>query len=167
MYSLLVFAGLLFIKSRKVSSSVIIFVGLSGLLHFLGLIPFQFDGRISSLYDDTFFIANYDLLSHSLGFLFLTIGFLLYIKPDVQNLLMLFLALLGIGTLIEISEFLGFVIFGIGKGWLMFGASDSSVQHGAWGDAMMDSISNLIGVSLGFIIYFFKSFFARLLNHFF
>ena len=167
MYSLLVIAGLLLVKFRNIPSSVIIFIGLSGLPHFFGLIPFQFDGRISSLYDDAFVIANYDLLSHTIGFLLLTIGFLLYNKPKAQSILLIFLALLGIGALIEISEFLGFVIFGVGKGWLMFGASDSSVHHGPWGDAMMDSISNLIGVSLGFVIYYLRPFFARFFYYFF
>lgn len=156
-YCLLIFAGLIFVHIKNVSQGIVLLFGLSGLPHFIGLIPFSFNGRVSTLYDDSFIIANYDILSHTVAFILFSTGFLFYLKPKANRFLIMFLALMGVGMIIEISEFLGYILFGLGNGWLAFGHSDSSANFGPWGDSMMDSISNMVGIILGFIIYILRT----------
>ena len=155
MYFLLITAGLIFVYKKNLPDCLVVCFSLSALPHFLGLIPLGANGRV--LYDDTFIIANYDLLSHTIAFVLFSIGFLSYLRPKVNRFLIMFLALMGVGMIIEISEFLGYILFGIGKGWLAFGHSDSSANFGPWGDSMMDSISNMVGIILGFVIYILRT----------
>ena len=86
-------------------------------------------------------------------------------------LLIILLASIGVGALVEQLEFLGFLKFGFGDGLLRFGGlgdtplteetlRDIDLIGGGWINTMWDLIYNFIGALLGtilmYLIYLFK-----------
>ncbi|MFW6450573.1 MAG: hypothetical protein ACOCZ6_05970 [Nanoarchaeota archaeon] len=133
---------------------------MSILWHFAGLLPISYEGRVSTLYDSSFILPHYDLIGHTLGFLFLTLAVLIHFKPNFKNLPVAFLSLMGVGALIEIFEYSGFLIFGIGKGWLALGPGDYGLNLSLWIDTMTDMISNMTGILFGLLSHnLFRKFF--------
>lgn len=127
---------------RNKNPKAIFFVGLAGLFHVIGTIPHL---DLYAAY------TNYDLIVHGIGFFFATRG-LLELIPEEKNS-HLFLMLIGLASLMEIFEYLGFVLFGYGGGALQFGSGDANLQLGAWGDSITDMIANSLGVGLSLLLY--------------
>ena len=129
--------------------------GAGTLLHVAGIFPFKVDGQTLSLY---YLYANYDILCHLFGFLLFCVGFL-YVyyanhkNPSKLDIAIVLLALVGTGSFIEVSEYLGYRLFGFGEGYLRFGEGDNSTNFGPWGDSMTDSIANVLGILIGFVSY--------------
>ncbi|MFO7710312.1 MAG: hypothetical protein R6V53_00950 [Candidatus Woesearchaeota archaeon] len=126
-------------KKWYIPKSVVFFFGISILFNSIGTFPFG-----GTLYG----LEYYDVFAHFTGFFFLTLG-VTYFYPRYAILV---LALMGIGAGIEISEFLGFRLFGYGSGWLMFGEGDNSQAFGPWQDSMEDMIANLGGIVLAIAV---------------
>lgn len=82
-------------------------------------------------------------------------------------LLVLFSAL-GIGSLVENFEYLGYSFFGVGEGGLKFGTGDSVPLHelntdieinvGGWFNTMHDLVANLLGALAGTIVMIIKKY---------
>lgn len=145
------------IIGRKINipSVSVWFFGAATLFHIAGVFPFELDGKTVSLY---YLYANYDILCHFGGFLLFCIGFLLlyyanHPNPSKFDIAIVLLALVGAGVLMEVSEYLGYRLFGFGEGYLRFGDGDNSANFGPWGDSMTDTISNILGIVSGFTIY--------------
>ncbi|MFH1849152.1 MAG: hypothetical protein ABH879_03105 [archaeon] len=130
-------------------------LGLGTLWHAAGVFPFQVSGETVTLYSH---YSQYDLFTHFCGFLMLTLGILhIYVsnhKRTRADIVILLVAVIGLGAVMEISEYLGYRFFGYGEGWIRFGDGDNSANFGPWGDSMTDSIANVAGVILGCALYF-------------
>ena len=152
----IVFVFILILGRTIIMPSVSVWLfGTATLLHIAGVFPFNLDGREVSFY---YLYANYDTFCHLLGFVLFSIGFLyLYYAnhkgPSKLEITIVLFALIGAGAIIEVSEYVGYRLFGIGEGYLRFGDGDNSTNFGPWGDSMTDSIANIIGVLVGFISY--------------
>ena len=85
---------------------------------------------------------------------------------------MIVLSSLGIGSLIETSEFLGFLKFGFGEGFLKFGGlgdtpltestlRDLDIIGGGWINTMWDLFYNTLGSLFGaifmYVLYLYKN----------
>jgi uncharacterized membrane protein YjdF len=80
------------------------------------------------------------------------------IKTKFHILLILaVLASLGVGSVIEISEYVGFLFVGEGEGFFYFGGTGDITQKentdGAWVNSSIDMIFNLIGSLAGLSIF--------------
>jgi len=84
----------------------------------------------------------------------------------ISLVLIVMLAAMGIGTIIELVEFAGFLFLGFGDGGLFFGAGDACPQFinfteqiiysgGGWFNTMYDLIWNDIGILVGLAIMIF------------
>jgi len=93
---------------------------------------------------------------------------------SVFLILVVILAASGIGVIIELFEFSGFLIYGFGEGALAFGAGDactgqlvSTIEEidaygGGWFNTMYDLIYNSIGVLFGVLLMVFFHYFCNL-----
>lgn len=130
------------------------------LLHNLGVFGF---------YNISPFFFQYDYLTHFAGGFSLSLFFLNYLRKISVGenrfivLIISLLATLGIGSIIEICEFIGYILLGEGEGFLFFGgAGDLGINNlfekdkffGAWVNASIDMIFNFVGWLLGIFIYF-------------
>jgi hypothetical protein len=153
-------------KEIKFPAFAIFLFGLSIFFNTLGNFPFDFGNETRILFS----FEYYDILIHFFGFFLFTIGILIayhskYLRLDLIIFLSIVLALLGIGAIIEIFEYSGFVLFGFGSGWLMFGEGDNSSNFGPWGDTSTDMIANLMGILLGFAVYYVVIYFKNANKH--
>ncbi len=166
-YILILVIILLVTKRIRVPAASVWLFGIATLPHVIGMIPFEINGELISLYHHSNFVGNYDLMTHFVGLLFLTIGFLhfyYHYNPRLSRLtvFLLFFALIGFGTMIEVSEYVGYRFFGFGWGLFQFGEGDNSTNFGPWGDSITDTIANIAGISTGFISYFlFRIFYLK------
>lgn len=140
----------------KIPSVSVWLFGAGTLWHVIGVFPFKLDGKTVSLY---YLYTHYDILCHFAGFLLFSIGFLyLYsanrLNPSKLDIAIVLLALVGAGALIEVSEYLGYRLFGFGEGYLQFGDGDNSMNFGPWGDSMTDTLANIGGIISGFLVYY-------------
>lgn len=60
---------------------------------------------------------------------------------------------IAFGTLIEVSEYWGFITIGFGEGYLGFGAGDNSQNFGPWENSSLDSSLNFFGGFFAILIY--------------
>ena len=108
----------------------------------------------------------WERITHFIGIMPFTLLFFSYLIPHFDNkfntqknwtlLIMIFLTVIGLGAIVEMSEFLGFLTFGNGDGFLMFGDGDGILgkagvelldAYGAgWFNASWDMITNSMGV---------------------
>jgi len=114
----------------------------------------------------------WERITHFFGILPLTLLFYNYFRPNLEKkcwtgnnvryfLVILFVSL-GIGALVEIIEFWGYLSLGFGEGALMFGAGDGvagktgqeliDVLGGGWINAGWDLTFNLLGALVGLAI---------------
>jgi hypothetical protein len=135
--------------------TVPIFLGMGFFLHIIGLykiIPYN-AYYIGELYGASQLAYHYDWFVHSFGTGFLAVAFSSILYPHLKRafnskyliFLMLLLCVLGFGALNEITEYIGFTVFGYGAGFMEFGAGDSSPFEGPWQNSSMDMVNNLIG----------------------
>jgi len=96
---------------------------------------------------------HYDWIAHSVGFGFFALAFSSVLYPYIKKsfkseyavFIVILLAMMGFGAINEINEYLGFTVFGYGKGFMEFGEGDFSPYGGPWQNSSMDLINNLLG----------------------
>lgn len=176
--SLLLFVGILLLKGtsgywRDASVSIVIVLTLyyykdkthltsSGfalvcgalVLHTLGGLGFYESPPISGI--------PWDIVTHLYGFFAVSFAlsdiFARYLPRKYQPLLIL-LASLGVGSLVESAEYIGYLTFGKGEGFFAFGAGDvdgiidpqNALYYvgGGYFDSMWDLLINLLGSLIG------------------
>jgi len=159
-YICLLVVLLFFIKKVTIPSTAVLLFGLAPIFHTVGTIPFLLNGQETSFYTDSFLGGNYDLLTHFMGFLMIALAVLQIYYANVAKkissvvLFLLFFALIGVGTCIELAEFTGYRLFGFGLGAFQFGDGDNSMNFGPWGDSMTDTYANVLGIIVAFILFF-------------
>ena len=113
---------------------------------------------------------QYDHFTHLFGFVacaFFIHGIIVpYFKGSRTRLyFLIFMACLGAGTLIEMSEFIGYLFLGEGEGMFFLGAGDFGGDLGPvfasdvakeWIDSMWDLIYNALGTILGIFFLWWK-----------
>ncbi|MBI2110054.1 hypothetical protein HYT58_02700 [Candidatus Woesearchaeota archaeon] len=118
---------------------------------------------VFGLYANSPFPFEYDLFTHIFGIFAYSIMFYNYFKKDFTKNLManlwvivlIILASLGVGSVIEMVEFSGYLYFGQGEGFLLYGAGDFQPNAGPsadYIDSMYDMFYNLFGALVGVII---------------
>jgi MFS superfamily sulfate permease-like transporter len=116
---------------------------------------------------------QWDHITHFAGIFSITTLFFQYSRQYLSNklsprnisiMLLVLLAGLGIGSIIETCEYSGFMMFGFGEGGFMFGAGDSykgiqsvtendlNVVGGGYFNTMWDLIWNFIGAIIAVAI---------------
>ena len=83
-------------------------------------------------------------------------------KKNLLLLLAVFLAATGVGAVVEMSEFVGYLSLGFGEGAFMFGPGDGIAGHsgsdlidvigGGWINEGWDFMYNTVGIIIGIII---------------
>lgn len=152
--SVIVFAFVLhlFLKFKK---TVPLMLGIGFMFHIIGLyniIPYNIY-YTGTLYGAPQLNYHYDWIVHSIGFGFLAIAYCSAVYPYFKKAFssnlaifsLLLLSMMGFGALNEVSEFIGYEVFGHGEGFMEFGDGDISPDSGPWRNASMDLINNFIG----------------------
>lgn len=152
--SLLIFAFILhlFYRFEKI---VPIALSIGFLFHIAGLykiIPYN-PYYYGNLYGAPQLMYHYDWIVHTIGTGFLAIGFSSitypYLKKAFRSRLAIFLiillAVIGMGSLNEVAEFVGYGFYGYGEGFLEFGTGDFSPDSGPWSNTCTDMLNNIIG----------------------
>ncbi len=77
-------------------------------------------------------------------------------------ILLVFFVTLGVGSVVENVEYVGYLLLGPGEGGLKFGTGDVSnvedvergieITVGGWYNTMRDLINNLVGAAIGTIL---------------
>ena len=85
-----------------------------------------------------------------------------FCKKNLLIIMAIFLAATGVGAVVEISEFVGYLSLGFGEGAFMFGPGDGLAGKvgsdlidaigGGWINEGWDFINNTIGIIIGMII---------------
>lgn len=152
--SLLVIAFVLHLLFRF-NRTVPIALGIGFMFHIIGLykiIPYN-QYYLGELYGAPQLYYHYDWIVHTAGFGFLAIALSSmlypYLKKAFDSKFIIFLILLlcavGLGSLNEVIEFVGYGIYGYGEGFLEFGSGDSSPNAGPWRNSSTDMLNNTIG----------------------
>ncbi|MBI2672393.1 DUF2238 domain-containing protein [Candidatus Woesearchaeota archaeon] len=150
---------ILFLLYHKfnLNKTIFILIFLAMLFHNLGIFGF---------YGNSPFPFPYDNLTHFVGGFSLSIFFINYIKTFFKKsrtekailILIAVLAALGIGSIIEMTEYIGYLTLGQGEGFLYFGGTGDVTGDynlgGAWINSSVDMLFNLIGALSGLIVYF-------------
>ena len=152
--------------SRKIISLnpfIFILLEASMMLHNAGIFGFYYISPIP---------IRWDIVTHFSAIMASSMAFFCILKEKMGSRLasgkafflvvIAVLAGLGIGSLIETAEFVGFSILGYGEGGFMFGFGDLTIHHtdlsiedqvesfgGGWFNTMHDLISNLAGALVG------------------
>lgn len=158
----------LFILYKRLRLTAISYslVCISLLVHNLGMFGFYANPPL--------FNIPYDYITHVLGIFSATLvigNFLSYTLTknkkfhfnDIMILSMIFLAGLGIGSLVETTEYTGYLTFGLGEGFFQFGTGDydgmntmdklTMIVGGGYFDTMGDLICNSIGALIAVILF--------------
>jgi len=144
-----------FYKEFNLSKTIFSLIFVSLLLHNLGVFGF---------YNVSPFSFSYDKLTHFVGGFSLAIFFVnLFSKKIKTNFYFVILfavfASLGVGSIIEISEYAGFLLVGEGEGFFYFGGTGDITQRdnldGAWVNSSIDMVFNLIGSLAGLSAFIF------------
>jgi uncharacterized membrane protein YjdF len=127
------------------------------------------------------FNIPYDWITHVLGIFAATLVAANFLSHNLKRskksgfnnfavLFIIFLAGLGIGSIVETMEYSGYLTFGLGEGFFQFGTGDydgmstedklNLVVGGGYFDTMGDLICNSIG-ALAAVMLFSANFFAR------
>lgn len=139
----------------KFDRIVPIFLCIGFFLHIIGLykiIPYN-PYYVGELYGAPQLNYHYDWIVHIFGFGFLAAAFSSMVYPYLSRafksrfaiFLIILLATLGMGSLNEVVEFLGYGVYGYGEGFLEFGSGDTSPNGSPWQNSSMDMVNNLIG----------------------
>jgi len=161
-FSAILIMFLLHLKFRF-NRYVPLFLGLTFIFHALGfyrIIPYG-NGQMAMLYGAPQLWYHYDWIVHVGGFFFATLTACILFYNPIRKCaksyafasLIFILAIIGIGSLIEITEYAGFNLVGYGEGFLLLGDGDFAVKESVWDNSSMDQLSNLIGAMTGMIIF--------------
>jgi len=108
------------------------------------------------LYGDIYLGIPFDHWIHFVAGIFLGLFFYDYFSKIIKNkatvLLLSILVSAGIGSLLEIVEFVGYSYLGKGEGILFYGSGD----WGEWNNMSLDLIFNTTGALAGGLIIFIK-----------
>lgn len=155
-----IFLMIIFVKIKKfeLTAPAVLFLGLATMPHLIGIFPIETAEGVFTVYGSGFLEGNYDMLAHFIGCFFLALSLLNlfyhnYPKASKLGILLIFLAVLGIGSMLEMSEYIGYKVWGFGEGVFQFGEGDNSDAFGPWGDSSTDMIANLDGTAVAFIAY--------------
>ncbi len=128
------------------------------------------DAGVFGFYSNSPIPIQYDHFTHFIGMFAVSLLIFNLFKKyfsssklnNVLILIMVILASLGIGSLIESIEYLGFLKFGTGPGLLKFGGLGDTITEetlrdidligGGWINTMEDLIYNFLGAFLGTIL---------------
>ena len=144
-----------FYKELNLTKTIFSLIFVSLLLHNLGVFGF---------YNQSPLPFSYDRLTHFVGGLSLALFFINFFNKNLKTkffFLVLFAvaASLGVGSIIEISEYIGFLFVGEGEGFFYFGGTgDITLKgnlDGAWVNSSTDMIYNLLGSLAGLSIFLF------------
>jgi uncharacterized membrane protein YjdF len=170
---------LLFILYKQLKLTAISYslVCISLLVHNLGMFGFYGNPPL--------FNIPYDYITHVLGIFAATLVAANFLSHNIKRseklsfsnlmvLFIIFLAGLGIGSIVETMEYTGYLTFGLGEGFFQFGTGDydgmntmdklNMVVGGGYFDTMGDIICNMIGAFCA-VILFAVNFFARRKNY--
>ena len=136
-----------------------IFLPLSFIPHFAGqyeLVKYN-AYYTGSLYGAPQLYYHYDWFVHFFAMFCISIAFSamtfkFFMKGFRSKTAILFIVLffcLGLGSLNEMMEFVGFETLGYGKGFLEYGAGDNSPYEGPWRNSSLDQVFNLFGGLVG------------------
>ena len=101
----------------------------------------------SGLYGFSLLGLSYDHYMHTLGGIAAACfaSRLFFEKmPRLKYLYLIVMVALGMGALVEVTEWFGYAYLGEGEGFLFFGTGD----EGEWRNAVLDMLCNLIGAFL-------------------
>jgi len=133
---------------------------LNTILYSLGILYMVMHASgVFDAYNLVVFSIPYDKIIHFVGFAIIAMIFCrwFYIQPRAKLFFIVFLAAMGLGAIVEIGEYAGFVILGEGDGFFFYGAGDGislspeEKFKGSWENAMTDMIANMLGVFAGLI----------------
>lgn len=109
------------------------------------------------LYGNFYFGIPFDRGIHLLAGIFLGLVFYGYFSKVIKNKAVVItfsiLVSLGLSSILEIIEFVGYSFLGSGEGILFYGTGDI----GEWNNTIWDMISNLLGTFLGNLILLIKN----------
>jgi len=161
-FSLLLLFFYHYSKEFRLNSTLFSLIIVSMVLHSMGVFGFYAKSPV---------FVPWDHVTHFIPILIFSIVFFNFLEPymskkfDVKSfflILIVLLAALGVGSLVENFEFIGFNIYGFGEGGLGFGAGDAFPGQevsdqiesfvGGWYNAMWDLVNNLLGALLGVVI---------------
>jgi uncharacterized membrane protein YjdF len=168
-------AAFLLYEKLRMTPFIFSMVCLSLLVHDLGAFGFYADPPLLSIpYDDiVHFLGIFSgtLLTGNLICRMMKKTKTRFSSEHLILLLLIFLSGLGIGILIELLEFFGYMIFGAGEGAFMFGAGDGSalcdmesitgIIGGGYFDTMEDHIYNTLGALTSTVLIGLNSFFFQ------
>lgn len=125
-------------------------------------------------YNQSPFPIQYDHLTHLAGLFAISIILFQYMEQYFTNkkfnnlsiIIIIFLASLGIGSLIEQTEYIGYLKFGTGAGLLRFGGLGDTpfteenlramdIVGGGWINSMLDLNYNFLGALIGTLLMYF------------
>ena len=150
--------ALIFYKKLNLNKVIFIVLGIAMLLHNLGVFGF---------YAHTPILIQYDHVTHLVGMFAVSIFLYNYLEKKklskVTLILLVFLATLGVGALIEQIEFTGYLSLGKGEGLFYFGGTgDTGVSGlieqnlqdidelgGGFLNTMWDLMYNFFGAVIG------------------
>jgi len=148
----------------KFNKSVPLLLTAGFMVHIIGLykiIPYN-PGYVGTLYGAPQLGFHYDWIVHTIGFGFLATALSSvtydHLKKGLKSSFIIFIVLLfcstGLGALNEVTEYLGYGVYGYGEGFMEFGDGDSSPDAGPWQNASMDMVNNLLGgiIFIGFFV---------------
>ena len=135
---------------------------LNNFIFFLLFLALLFhDFGVFGFYNKSPLYFQYDNLTHFIGGIALGIFFINFFKKNIDGkLLIIFLALLsalGVGAVVEIIEYSGYLYLGQGDGFFYFGGKGDLGRRnsitGAWANSSIDMVLNLVGGIIGIISY--------------
>jgi VanZ family protein len=113
----------------------------------------------------------WDYVTHFFPFIIVAVFFFHFLSQYMSEkftfkaliiILLVFFSTLGIGSVVENVEYVGYLILGPGEGGLKFGTGDTSniadvergieITVGGWYNTMRDLINNLIGAAIGTVL---------------
>ncbi|MBD3259563.1 hypothetical protein GF371_02920 [Candidatus Woesearchaeota archaeon] len=113
----------------------------------------------------------WDYVTHFFPFIIVSIFFFHFLSQYMSEkfsfktlilIILVFLATLGVGSVVENVEYVGYLILGPGEGGLKFGTGDVSnvkdversieITVGGWYNTMNDLINNLLGAAIGTVL---------------
>jgi hypothetical protein len=135
-----------------------ILLGVSFIPHVIGLYQIiRYDNYVTTLYGAPQLYYHYDWFVHVFAMICISVAFSAmtykYFMMGFRSKMLMFVIVLffvlGLGSLSEIMEYVGFDSLGYGSGFLEYGEGDSSPTQGPWQNSSMDMVSNLAGALVG------------------
>ena len=111
---------------------------------------------IFGFYNISPFPIPFDWILHFFGMFVLSIVLLNWLGTNAVTCSLVILAVLGVGSLIETTEYIGYLGLGEGEGLLFYGSGDiDDINYvgGGWINTMVDLIFNTLGALIGLFVF--------------